>query len=148
VRRKGAPRNAVLNPCPSQEKFGGILLGQPINLKAKARGDKSMSEKRETVEDAEGVVSQGPCDMVNSWIACPPISSGGTRHTHRYSVSERCCQEQIVHVSRSVASAWQTMHSEGIAGDEWGTYVARVTFSINGTRDRLRDASPKVTESS
>jgi hypothetical protein len=40
------------------------------------------------------------------------------------------------------------MHSECIQGDEWGTYVALVTFSINGTRDRLRDASPMVTESS
>jgi hypothetical protein len=28
-----------------------------------------MSEKREALEDAEGVVSQGPCDMVKSWIA-------------------------------------------------------------------------------
>jgi hypothetical protein len=59
----------VLNPCRRQEKFGGILLGHPIDLKAKAGGDKSMSEKREALEDAEGVGSQGPCDMVNSWIA-------------------------------------------------------------------------------
>ena len=38
------------------------------------------------------------------------------------------------------------MNNEFIQGDEWGTYVALVTFNINGTRDRLRDASPRVTE--
>jgi hypothetical protein len=43
-----------------------ILLGHPIDLKAKAGGEKSMSEKRETREDAEGVVLQGPCDMAKA----------------------------------------------------------------------------------
>ena len=33
-----------------------MLLGHPINLKAKAGGEKSMSEKLETLEDAEGAV--------------------------------------------------------------------------------------------
>jgi len=33
-----------------------MLLGHPIDLKAKARGEKSMSEKRGSLEDAEGAV--------------------------------------------------------------------------------------------
>jgi len=33
-----------------------MLLGHPIDLKAKAGGEKSMSEKLETLEDAEGAV--------------------------------------------------------------------------------------------
>ena len=47
-RMKGncAPRDAVLNPRRSREKFEGRLLGHPIYLKAKAGGDKSMSEKQ------------------------------------------------------------------------------------------------------
>jgi hypothetical protein len=28
-----------------------------------------LSEKRESLEDAEGAVLQGPCDMAKSWIA-------------------------------------------------------------------------------
>ena len=48
-----------------------ILLGHPIDLKAKAGGEKSMSEKRETREDAEGVVLQGPCDMAKAKLPEP-----------------------------------------------------------------------------
>ena len=39
------------------------------------------------------------------------------------------------------------MTSEAIEGDEWGAYVTLDTFSTNGTRDRLRGASPTATES-
>jgi hypothetical protein len=39
------------------------------------------------------------------------------------------------------------MTNEVIEGDEWGAYVALETFSTNGTRDGLPDASPRVTES-
>jgi len=40
------------------------------------------------------------------------------------------------------------MANEAIQGDEWDAYVTLDTFSTNGTRDGLQDASPKVTESS
>ncbi len=46
-----------------------MLLGHPIDLKAKARGEKSMSEKRGSLEDAEGADPQDPRDKVKSWIA-------------------------------------------------------------------------------
>ena len=46
-----------------------MLLGHPIDLKAKAGGEKSMSEKRGTLEVAEGTVLQDPRDRVKSWIA-------------------------------------------------------------------------------
>jgi hypothetical protein len=39
------------------------------------------------------------------------------------------------------------MASEAIEGDEWGAYVTLDSFSTTGTRDGLKDASPKVTES-
>ena len=44
----------------------------------------------------------------------------GNRHTHRYSVSERCWQERIDQLSRCVPSACQTMNNEFIEGDEGG----------------------------
>ena len=40
------------------------------------------------------------------------------------------------------------MKNDFIEGDEWGAYVALDLFCITGTRDGLKDASPRVTESS
>ncbi len=39
------------------------------------------------------------------------------------------------------------MENDSIQGDEWDAYVTLDTFSTNGPRDRLRDASPMATES-
>ncbi len=46
-------------------------MGHPIYLPAKAGGDKSMSEKRETLEDAYGAVLQGPRDMAKAALPEP-----------------------------------------------------------------------------
>jgi len=40
------------------------------------------------------------------------------------------------------------MENDSIEGDEWDTYVALDTFSPTGTRDCLRGARPRATESS
>jgi hypothetical protein len=53
-----------------------------------------------------------------------------------------------VQLSRAVASAWPAIASEAMQGEEEGASVALDTFSTTGTRDRLRGASPQVTESS
>ena len=71
MRKSCAPRNARLNLWRSQKKFGEILLGHPIYLKMKVGGEKSISEKRESLEDAEGVVLQGPCDMAKAELPEP-----------------------------------------------------------------------------
>ena len=39
------------------------------------------------------------------------------------------------------------MENDSIQGDEGDAYVTLDTFSTNGTRDRLQDASPRATES-
>jgi len=44
-----------------------------------------MSEKREPLEDAEGVVLLGPCDMAKAKLP-EPQSPVVEPHTHRYSV--------------------------------------------------------------
>jgi len=46
-------------------------LGHPIHLEVKAEGDKSMSEKRKSSEDAYGVVPQGPHDMAKATLPEP-----------------------------------------------------------------------------
>ena len=63
-----------------------MLLGHPIDLKAKAGGEKSMSEKRGSLEGAEGAVPQGPRDRAKA--ALPESQSPAVeRHTRCYSVS-------------------------------------------------------------
>jgi hypothetical protein len=84
VPRKGAPRDAVLDPWCSQERFGGRPLGHLTDLKAKAGGEKSMSEKRETSGGADDAVLQGPRDGAKAaWLE--PQSPGVEPHTHRHS---------------------------------------------------------------
>ena len=48
-----------------------MLLGHPIDLKAKAGGEKSMSEKRGPLEDAEGVVPRDPRDRAKAALPEP-----------------------------------------------------------------------------
>ena len=47
-----------------------MLLGHPIDLRAKAGGEKSMSEKRGTLEGAEGVTPQDPRDKAKAGLPC------------------------------------------------------------------------------
>ena len=62
-----------------------MLLGHPIDLKAKAGGEKSMLEKRESLEDAEGAVPQDPRDRAKA--ALPESQSPVVEpHTRCYSV--------------------------------------------------------------
>jgi len=56
-----------------------MLLGHPIDLKAKAGGDKSISEKRGSLEDAEGAVPQDPRDMAKAAL---PESQSPAAQTH------------------------------------------------------------------
>ena len=63
-----------------------MLLGHPIDLKAKARGENSMPEKQEMLEDAEDMVLQDPRDMAKA--ALPESQSPAVQpHTRCYSVS-------------------------------------------------------------
>jgi len=57
-----------------------MLLGHPIDLKAKAGGEKSMSEKRGTLEDAEGAVPQDPRDRAKA--ALPESQSPAVQKSH------------------------------------------------------------------
>jgi len=81
----GAPRDAVLNPWRSQEELGGRFLGHRVHLKAKARGEKSMPEKRGPLEDAKGAAPQGPRDRAKAGLP-EPQSPAVEMHTRRYGV--------------------------------------------------------------
>jgi hypothetical protein len=76
----------VLNPWHIQEELGGTFLGHRVYLKAKARGDKSMPEKRGSLEDAKGIAPQGPRDKAKAGLL-EPQSPAVPTHTRRYGVS-------------------------------------------------------------
>jgi hypothetical protein len=124
-----------------------LLLGHPIDLKAKAGGEKSMSEKRGPLEGAEGVVPQDPCDRAKA--ALPESQSPAVEHAHP--LLQRL--ERSATGGRSFAfrdrppPTGGAMKNDFIEGDEWDAYVALDTFNANGTRDGLTGASPMVTES-
>jgi hypothetical protein len=62
-----------------------MFLGHLVYLKAKARGDNSMPEKREPLEDAEGAVPQDPRDRAKA--ALPESQSPAVQpHTRCYGV--------------------------------------------------------------
>ena len=124
-----------------------MLLGHPIHLKAKAGGEKSMSEKRETLEDAEGAAPQGPRDRAKA--ALPESQSPAVQeHT-------RCLQRLQRSATRGGSFNFRdqppptggAMKNDFIEGDEWDAYVALDTFNTTGTRDGLPGGSPMVTES-
>ena len=81
----GAPWDAVLNPWRSQEELGGTFLGHRVHLRAKAGGEKSMPEKRGTLEDAKGAAPQGPRDRAKAGLP-EPQSPAVEMHTRRYGV--------------------------------------------------------------
>jgi len=74
-------------------------------------------------------------------------SPGVERHTRRHHIWYRRPRESRVLISPVVRLVRGPMRNERIQGDEWGAYSALETFGGDGTRDGLRSARTKVTES-
>ena len=84
-----------------------MLLGHPIDLKAKAGGEKSMSEKRESLEDAEGAVPQDPRDRAKAGL--PESQSPAVQpHTRCYSVCNAASPGADRSVLRTATSDWES----------------------------------------
>jgi hypothetical protein len=124
-----------------------MFLGHLVDLRAKAGGEKSMPEKREPLEDAEGAVPQDPRDTAKAEL---PESQSPAVETHT-----RCSSACNAASPRGRPFAFcglplptgRAIGSEPIEGDGWDAYVTLDTFSTDGTRDGLTGASPRVTES-
>src|SRR3989442_3853675 len=78
--------------------------GSSTHLTAKARGDKSMSEKREAREGVYRVVLRDPCDKVRAGLP-KPQSPAVELHTRRDHARLRRYHERAVQVSRCVLFA-------------------------------------------
>ena len=124
-----------------------MLLGHPIDLKAKAGGEKSMSEKRGTLEDAEGAVPQDPRDRAKAALPESQSPAVESAHSLLQRLGRNATRGSSFPFCEPPPPPGKAMASEAIEGDEWGAYVTLDTFSTNGTRDGLTGASPKVTES-
>src|SRR6266568_4415439 len=90
--------------------------GSSTYLRAKAGGDKSMSEKRESLEGVYGAVPQDPRDMVKATL--PESQSPVVEpHTHRYHASDavlsRACRSSFAVRSLRVMDDVQRAHSRG-----------------------------------
>ena len=93
-----------------------MFLGHRVYLKAKAGGEKSMPEKRESLEGADSAVPQDPRDKAKAKL--PESQSPVVEpHTRCYSACTAAPQERIVRLSRSAPSAWrgdgERLHSRG-----------------------------------
>ena len=97
-----------------------MLLGHPIDLKTKAGREKSMSEKRETMEDAEGVVPQDPRDRAKAVL--PESQSPAVQNAH--SLLQRLQRSALGGRSFSFLDrpppTERAMKNDFIEGDEWG----------------------------
>jgi hypothetical protein len=97
-----------------------MLLGHPINLMAKAGGEKSMSEKRGSPEGAEGVVPQDPRDRAKAGL--PESQSPAVEHAHPLLQRlQRSAPRGGSFTFRDrPPSTGGAMKNDFIEGDEWG----------------------------
>jgi hypothetical protein len=106
-----------------------------------------MPEKRETLEGAEGIVSQDPRDKAKAGLPEPQSPAVERAHPLLQRLQRSATRGSPFYFRGPPPPTGKAMASEAIEGDEWGAYVTLDTFSTNGTRDRLQDASPTATES-
>ena len=138
----------MLNTWHSQEELGGLFLGHRVYLKAKARGEKSMLEKRGLLEDAKGTAPRGPPDRAKATLPEPQSPAGECRTLAATASQRGATGSRPFDFCGLLPPSGKAMTNEVIEGDEWGAYVRLDTFSTTGTWDGLKDASPRVTESS
>jgi hypothetical protein len=106
-----------------------------------------MPEKRETPEGADDAVPQDPRDKAKAALPEPQSPTVEYAHPLLRRLPRSATRGSPFTFRGPPPPTGKAMASEAIEGDEWGAYVTLDTFSTNGTRDRLRDASPMATES-
>ena len=106
-----------------------------------------MPEKRESLEGADSAVPQDPRDKAKATLPEPQSPAVECAHPLRQRLQRSATRGRPFSFRGPPPPTGKAMASEAIEGDEWGAYVTLDTFSTNGTRDRLQDASPKATES-
>jgi hypothetical protein len=106
-----------------------------------------MPEKRESLEGADSAVPQDPRDKAKA--ALPESQSPAVEYAHPLlqRLKRSATRGSPFYFRGPPPPTGKAMANEVIEGDERGAYVTLDSFSTNGTWDRLRDASPRATES-
>ncbi len=98
-----------------------MLLSHPIDLKAKAGGEKSMSEKRGSLEDAEGAIPQDPRDRAKA--ALPESQSPTVQQSHSLlrRLQRSATRGGSFKFRDRPPPTGGAMKNDFIEGDEWDT---------------------------
>jgi len=137
VRYADDVRHITRCQIPFTERRGTeeLTSGSTANLMAKAKGNSSMSVKRERTEDVYGLVLQDPRDMVKTKLP-EPQSPAMQAYILRLPRLKRSHHDRAAKSSSPEASAWWAVRNDRTQGDGRGTYVVLETSDIEGIWDR------------
>ena len=116
------------------------------HLEAKAEGDKRMPVKRGVHGGAQCGASRDLRHTVKAGLLEPQSPSDAMPHPPLHGAYCGAARIPRQYRRRGQLSPWWAVRNDLIQGDERGTYVTLDTFIHRETRDRLRGASPMVTE--
>src|SRR3954454_25139036 len=118
-----------------------MLLGHLVDLKAKVGGEKSMPEKRETLEGLEGAVPQDRRERAKGALPEPQTPAVQSAHALLQRLPRGATRGRPFKFRGPPPPTGKAIGNEPIEGHEWGAYVTLDTFNANGTRDGLTRSS-------
>jgi hypothetical protein len=135
-----------LYPQFSWEELGGLFLGPMAYLDLKSEGKRSMPGNQQPPK----AITVACCGTRVIWpkLDClkPNLQTVNIR-TRRNDACNRRRAMRGYGMYVDATSIARAMPSEGIQEDEWAAYVTLDTYNKDVSRDCLRGASPRVTES-
>jgi hypothetical protein len=130
----------------SRGSEGGRLWAACLTWTGNREGTTAWRGSAEHCEGVDGAAAQGPCDMAKTGLfeaQFPGMEMCILRHITPGAEPPVSGESPLL---RPNPSGWWTVGSELTQGNGQAAYVTLDTSSARGIRDRLRGASPKVTE--
>jgi hypothetical protein len=97
-----------------------MLLGHPIDLKAKAGAEKSISEKRGSLEDAEGAAPQDPRERAKAGLLESQSPAVEPAHPLLQRLQRSATRGRSYSFRDRPPPTGGAMKNDFIEGDEWG----------------------------
>ena len=130
----------------SRGSEGGGLWVTRLTWTGNREGTTAWRERMERCEGVDGAAVQDPCDMAKTGLfeaQFPGMEMCILRHTTPGAEPPVSGESPLL---RPNPSGWWTVGSELTQGNGQAAYVTLDTSNARGIRDRLRGASPMVTE--
>ena len=130
----------------SRGSEGDSLWVTHLTWTRKREGTTAWWESMEHREGVDGAVVQGPCDMAKTRLfeaKFPAMEMRILRHTTPSAEPPASGESPLL---RPNPSGWWAVDNEFTQGNGQAAYVTLDTSNARGIRDRLRGASPMVTE--